>query len=535
MTTEDLELLNVVRNGGIDWGGGYENPPNVPESKDIEDGWHPDLNPTQGKIFNSKKKFMLAYGERGTGKTIGALHKLVRHCYENRNALALIIVNVKRMAEEGGAWYKLNADILDTWKSGNKEIVDGDYTGKRLDKGIGLQFTEPKTNTAKDIFIWIRNRFGGWSRVVLLSMPVESFIGDRVKGMEPSFILIDEGQTLESDAYFKFPVQQLSRRPGIRLQQYIVCCNPDGPSHWLYKKFWEDCIDPDTGEMDPDYAKWHVPFQENQKNLNPEYIKTVMQAVKGDPIEEARMLRGEWIDRPSGEAIYKDYYEEGIHVAGSLKTGKRLCPIDGYTIQVGHDPGPANYSIHFEQLVLLDDGFLWIIFDELNFVAERRPYHYVARKLINRTKYWKQRFPGCGWEHIADEAAFNQRNSRGKFDSQEMFELTEGQVKMKPCPKGKDSVPQRVKMVMDYLGTGRILISDHCVKTKQMFMNLESKRVPKGQYDEFRGLIPKRSVHIHPFDSMSYPMFYYHFGPGKSVATNADTPKMSIFSCGQNG
>ena len=41
--------------------------------------WFPDLNDTQEKIFNDPSKYVLGYGEKGSGKTIGFAHKLTRH------------------------------------------------------------------------------------------------------------------------------------------------------------------------------------------------------------------------------------------------------------------------------------------------------------------------------------------------------------------------------------------------------------------------------------------------------------------------
>ena len=71
------------------------------DQKDTEP-WLPSLTITQRKIFDDPAKYILAYGERGSGKTysLGG-HKLVRHCYENFNALALIIVGVRVAGDYG--------------------------------------------------------------------------------------------------------------------------------------------------------------------------------------------------------------------------------------------------------------------------------------------------------------------------------------------------------------------------------------------------------------------------------------------------
>ena len=76
----------------------------VGEKKESEvTTWAPSLSPTQQKIFDDPSNYILAYGERGSGKTfcLGG-HKLVRHLYENFNALAIIIVGVRSQATLGG-------------------------------------------------------------------------------------------------------------------------------------------------------------------------------------------------------------------------------------------------------------------------------------------------------------------------------------------------------------------------------------------------------------------------------------------------
>src|ERR1051326_4882967 len=79
--------------------------------------WTPDLNPTQQKYFDDPSAFLLAHGEKGSGKTTSAGHKIVRHCYENHNALQLVMAPSIRTGVEG-IWQSLNISILPHWKQG---------------------------------------------------------------------------------------------------------------------------------------------------------------------------------------------------------------------------------------------------------------------------------------------------------------------------------------------------------------------------------------------------------------------------------
>jgi len=249
-----------------------------------------------------------------SGKTWGALNALVRHCYEEKDALALIIaVNIRSGKE--GTIYDLER-VLDTWRNGNL-----DREGNRIDSGMGenFEFTQPKLDPqTKDRHLFIGNRHGGWSKVVLMSIPYAEVVEARIRSLSPSFVFMEEITLMSSEDYFTYVASQLGRRPGIiGPQQFYAACNPEGPSHWVYKRFWDKCIDEKTGKRSPKYSVYHVPIMENLGHLPPNYLDSLDEILK-DPIVRARLLRGEWIDRPSGEAIFRPYYKENFHRRGNV-------------------------------------------------------------------------------------------------------------------------------------------------------------------------------------------------------------------------
>ena len=122
------------------------------ESAEPAKPFHPSLGPTQTEIFNCDASFILVSGERGTGKTYGTLHKILRHCWEEQNALAVIVVGVRSQATQGGAWDKLLLQVAPEWR-----------------EGMGLEVTDPKLDQQQYAYVHVRNRHGGWSKVVLVS------------------------------------------------------------------------------------------------------------------------------------------------------------------------------------------------------------------------------------------------------------------------------------------------------------------------------------------------------------------------------
>jgi len=486
--------------------------------------WVPDLNPTQRKIFDDPSKFVLGHGEKGSGKTIGFAHKIIRHCYENSDALVLIITPSIRTGAEG-VWHDLMTLIIPQWE-----------------EGIGLEHSDAKLDpNTKDRHIWIGNMHGGWSKILLISIPFSTQVEDRVKGPAPSFVYVDELTNCDGKEYFTFIAAQLGRRRGIiGPQQYTASCNPKGPSHWVYQVFFVDCMNAETGQRDADYSVYHVPISENIHRLPPGYYEQLGKIFKSDPIERRRLISGEWIDRPSGDAIFKDYWSVGIHLKGDAERRVGIKPLPGYTIDVGHDPGPVNYSVHFEQMIPVEGGkTITIVFDELNYVETRTPYHKIVKDIIRRMNYWRQKCEyNFVYEHIADEAAFNQLRGDGKYDNAEIERLSidsetgRPRIRLKACPKGADSVPSRVRLVQSMLQEETLFVSALCPKTKDMLEHLISEKVPNGQYDKYAGLRPKRSRYIHPFDSMSYPIFYRTFGGGLQL-TRSDIVEPQVYSFGR--
>ncbi|HUS97514.1 MAG TPA: hypothetical protein VMX97_12310, partial [Hyphomicrobiaceae bacterium] len=75
------------------------------------------------------------------------------------------------------------------------------------------------------------------------------------------------------------------------------------------------------------------------------------------------------------------------------------------------------------------------------------------------------------------------------------------------------SVPARVQLIKTLLFDDALFVSANCPKTVEMLRLLASERVKDGKYDENAGLMPQRSVYLHPFDALSYPIFKFMTNP----------------------
>lgn len=464
------------------------------------DGWRPHLNPIQKKAKDSKAIFKLLYGERGSGKTWGALHELVEYCYRNDNCLAFIILKEFAMGTEGGAWNKLLQSVIPEWK-----------------QGLGITATETRYDAqTKKPYIWLSNRHGGWSMIMLASLPVAHQVEGKIRGREPNIMMVDEAQTLESDTYFTSLLMQLGRTASDDPSKIIFCCNPEGPSHWLYKRFFEMPVDPETGNWDARYAHFHIPISDNLPNLPEGYYENyVLPAVKNDPIAKARLVDGEWVDRPEGDSLFDGAFSEVVHIVGDRAKSEGLLPVVPHPILVGYDLGGAHSSIHFKQIVPTLHKIYRLCIDELDFVGQYTPYAKSIPMVIQRMLYWEEKMKfEFQWFHISDSSAFNMyRAKEGSYDVWDVEKISRAYVKennlherfiirMKECPKGEFSIEARVRLETDALVSNSTLVSATCPRTKEMFM-----RLPHDIKDRLK---PKpKHRYVHNFDSYSYPDFYY--------------------------
>lgn len=465
--------------------------------------------------------------------TFGILHKMVFHCWSERNAEALIIVGVRGQATHGGAWDKLLLEVVPEWK-----------------EGMGLEVSEPRRDEQQYWYVHVRNRHGGWSKITLLSFPHSMQVAGRIRGFEPSLVFVDELTTIGTAVYFEAIVQQLGRRPGIEgPQQYIASTNPDGPRHWVHKRFiagpWDESKDEDgkvispKGEWDKRYAYFQLGIEENKHNLPPGYYQSVIEATRNDPIEYRRMVFGEWVDRPDGEALFADSFRPEVHILKN-KGKKSVAPIPRFPVVIGYDLGQTSNAVTFAQPVLTKaTGLLWLIFDEIIHTNKKIPYDVLTRLILRKMEMWERICRSdLRWYHVSDDSAFNQYRpgDGGSFDHLQVLKWSEkyhkefnlrGPIKMTPAPKFQGSKEARVRLTMQLLREDRILISERCSKHIDMFMSLQSEKTKDGNYDPAAAMKPKRSVHLHPFDSTSYIFLESELGMGRFITGRA-SPKVEI-------
>jgi hypothetical protein len=536
-----------------------EEPTDTPEHtpKVAEKPWTPRLNPTQQEIFDDAAENVVGWGPKGSGKSLGFDHKIVRHCYENRDALVLVISNTARAGYEGFG-HDMTSLVLPAWRDGNRDP----HTNELLDEGIGLEYTDWKLDpVTKDRHLWIANKHGGWSKILLVSIPYGAQVKARLYQIQPSMVYVEELMNMDGPEYYMHPSSQLGRRRNIvGPQQWMASQNCEAPDHWTYKLLYEDCVSLDRGQpdmkdpekpgikRDPRWSVRQVPFEENIRNLPSGYRERLEITYRSDPILKARMIDGKWIAYPSGDALFKAQFSEGRHVRGDLKKKRGLVPVSGYPIVLSYDLGTRNTSISFQQHIKTKEGMLLLIFDELCYVGETIPYRRLCQALLEKMRFWNQwlaaktpaaeptaNLPTWFFWHIGgDDATTVYQPNRGSTAARDIEQYSRQLIEENPeryagilpirirgCPRPPGSIETRVNHFMDDLVHDLLVVSALCPWHCQMFLHLER--------DRDNEMEPKpRHKYIHTFDAGSYARFYRHLFTPDGFGSPDDGPIASV-------
>lgn len=485
--------------------------------------------------------------------TIGFAEKIIRHCYEEWNALYTII-GTSADALKDGICDDLTSFVIPQWRDGNREprflrengiLVPNPRAGELIDSGMGLEATHwRQDNQTKHIFIKIRNRFGGWSRMKVISIPYPQMIDERIRGPAPSGIYLEEATKCRSNAYVKFPILQLERRRDIvGPQQFGFTCNPEDPDNWVFKWMYKEVVvgadqpgrnwprDPEQPGIRrrANVSFYFVDYRENAHNVSQKNIQLLEDELASDPILHTRLVKGRWISYPSGDALFKNEFSEARHMRGKAPSdkghgGQGLLPILGYPIVLGYDFGQRSHGTSFQQVIETSEGPFIYIFDELCYHRKMIKSGRLAHAMVEKLHFWNewlrekaedQRLAWCVWHVAGDDATTVYRPGSDSVDAKDMQDKTRAIIEAEPeryrgiepflirgCPRPPLSVSKRTDLFAEAMIDNRILVSQLCPWHRGMFFHLEADKDSPSE--------PKRSKWLETYDAATYPSLYQH-------------------------
>lgn len=170
-----------------------------------------------------------------------------------------------------------------------------------------------------------------------------------LRGMTVSGAMVDEVTTIPEEFF-----TQLLGRMSVKDAQLFGTTNPDGPAHWLKKKFLDRIGSPVNGLND--WTRWHFTIDDNA-TLEPEYVASIKSEYSG--LFYKRFIEGLWV---AAEGAVFDFWDEDTYVVpwASLPPMQRLYG-------VGIDYG----TTHATSAIILGlgvDGVLYFV-DEWRYEA----------------------------------------------------------------------------------------------------------------------------------------------------------------------
>lgn len=524
--------------------------------------WRPLHGPTQTKVFQDRSDIVGACGEKYTGKSIVLGDKVIEHCYLEWDAL-FVIMGVSHRALAEGICHDLTSFLLPRWRDGNREpmfdpvtMKENPKAGDLMDNGIGLEFTAWKADpNNKDLYLKIRNRYGGWSRIRVIAIPHQSMVQDRVTNLNASGFYLEEATNCGGSEYFIFPSLQLNRRRGIKgAQQFLFSCNPEDPENWVYTWMYKDCVvgknepgndypdDPEKPGIrrDNSIAFYYLHYKENRHNVSQKNREMLSKNLRANPILKARLVDSKWIAMPKGDALFKAQFDEGKHMRGDVEKKKGLTPVPGFPIVIGMDWGARSVGIVMKQIIESDEGPFDIAFDSISFYQEMHKTSSLARAILEKMRFWNvwlrnergweeeeaQRdenliplgAPSWSWWFITgDDATTNVNPESGNIHAKDLSDHMQKILEEEPlryygidapvirgCPRPKDSIGKRVDIIAENLMSEMAVVSELCVDIRGMFFHLSRDK-------ENPSHPAKGNRWIHIFDGYSYPNYYRRF------------------------
>lgn len=463
---------------------------------------------------------ILAAGARYTGKTIGVVHRVIRHMFDTAGARVAMFSKTIKVATAGGVWNDVIEGVDEWIKAGITEYTTTDTKTKT---------PGPKTDSkTRTIHFKIRNRFGGESQLILFSLDHDDEVKAKLKGTRFSLIWFSEFSLFEDPNIFKVSMMQLRMRHLQPWQHmFIADTNPseDGEDSWIYKLWYQRRLeeaDESTREFFQSLRLIEF-FLEDNPFLTPGQLSWIKSLYKDDIGEYKREVDGKWVKgHGNKDKHFAGLFVPNTHIVGSLDTnsteGDQIDVLPSTdTLYTGWDLGSAvNHAAGiFEKRMALIRGFalennqpvertieasVWCALDELVSIGEKMQIQEFTREFHQKMRDIELR---CGrkfiWQHWSDDTAINVPRASGEgYDALEVKIASNDEIDLVGVQKPKDSVRNRVKILRRLLRENRFFASARCVKIRKMLEDCKkgSKATEFVAWNEDK----------HVFDMVTYPI-----------------------------
>lgn len=257
--------------------------------------------------FSTGTPEILLTGSVGSAKSILCAHLGVRHCLENPGAR--LCITRKAMPDLKSTIFKEILEHID------KDFIEGKHY---------------KVNNTSASITW----FNG-SEIISRSWSDKKY--KKLRSLKLSMVIVEEltENNEEDKEAFDNLKMRLRRIPTVKENILIAATNPDSPSHWAYKYFFES-----TSKN----VKVFKSVTSDNPFLDPVYIEQLKQDL--DPKMAQRMLYGEWIELDA-DRVYHAYNPEKNFVNDLYTIDKRQPIILAFDFNIGQGKPMSSCASQF--------------------------------------------------------------------------------------------------------------------------------------------------------------------------------------------
>ncbi len=481
----------------------------------------------QVEIFNCFDRYVLVCGPRRSGKTLGVLHRVMRHLWETPGARVALVTKTNKVGKEGGVWADLIELIVPEWlasKMVGETALPLEYVS--VSRGEPGPRMDAATRTSS---FRIRNYFGGESELIHLSLDNVAEVEAKFKGTRFSMIWFSELSEFDSLNVFTATIQQL-RIGTFETQQFIADTNPavEGEDSWIYQQWYvrvrqkeppDDFVaginlqntielakDPNYTPSDPqtEWENYRKSFRlievllEDNPFLGPrERAELIGSNIGLNPGDYDRNVLGKWAKGFGHRGkLFSDVVSEAIHF---VEPAVDLDPASSL-LYTGWDIGSVNNAFVILEMRLIQDKPVWCVVDEVVTIDEKistENFTYqTLEKIVKLEEYYKRSFEYIHW---SDDSALNvyRPGSQDGYDAAIVERVSGGSIKLLAADKPKTSVSTGIGIIRRLLRENRLFVGNNCPKVQEMLMNISEGKTK--EVDD--------SIYKHPFDALRYPIY----------------------------
>lgn len=464
--------------------------------------WVPRLSPKQMEVFNETRRFVLLTGPRKSSKTIAAVHKILRHCFDTRcddgsGARVAMFTKTTKNAKAGGVWLDLTEIALPEW----------------IKAGIGMTVVEsPRvTGDTRMSYFKVRNRWGGVAEVQLHSLDYCPEIVEKIKGGRFSMVYFCELDNFDDRIVFDISEDQL-RMMGLPWDkhQWLADTNPPetGTNNWLHDLWFKE-RDRQNHE-DPEYqaqiARIEFTLDDNPF-LDEREKKTLIAKYKHRKSLYNRFILGKW-EEDLTDGCFVEVFREEIHVRGDISSPDKklweiMVPSDGcYELMLGLDLGETNHAACIVEKRTSPSGDpIWSVLDEVVSTEQKVSIREFTEALLSRMAFWENYIKSnynreIRWKTWSDNSIYRYKSAAEVDEALIVRNLSGGKIRPIATRKFPGSVMVRKELLYRLLWEKRIYFSAVCPDSISM---LKALKPGSTKIDPI-----KRSRHKHPFDALTY-------------------------------